>query len=265
MFPVLIRIGPVTVHTYGFMMALGVATALWFFFIQSKKQDLPASKLVDMAFYTIIISLIGAKVVLLVGNFSHYVNNPSKLFSLARSGGVFQGGLAAGILFAAWFLNRHKIPKWKVSDIIAPTLALGHTFGRLGCLSAGCCFGRECTVPWGVTFSNEKANALTGIPLGITRHPVQIYEAVLNFLNFLFLFLLLRKKKFDGQIFSLYIINYSVIRYITEFYRGDHPDKVYVIKNSSAYLSLSFPQVFCILGIICGIVLMVILRKRKVA
>ena len=91
MFPILLKIGPLTIHTYGFMMALGVALGMWFIYVQAKKQELPASKLIDVAFYTIIVALLGAKLILLIGDLSYYIENPKQLFSLARSGGVFQG------------------------------------------------------------------------------------------------------------------------------------------------------------------------------
>jgi phosphatidylglycerol:prolipoprotein diacylglycerol transferase len=263
MIPILVKIGPLTIHTYGFMMALGVAFGLWFVFVQAKKHNLPSAKLIDIAFYTIIIALVGAKLTLFVGNFSYYVKNPSELITFARTGGVFQGGLFFGFVFALWYMKKHRIPTWKTADIVGPALALGHGFGRIGCFSAGCCFGRDCAVPWGVTFSNDYAHNLTGIPLGTALHPTQLYESILNFTNFLVLFVILRQKKFDGQVFSLYIINYSLIRYFVEFYRGDHPDKAFLIQNPSPYFSLSLPQVFCILGLIGGLILFFLLKRRK--
>jgi phosphatidylglycerol:prolipoprotein diacylglycerol transferase len=262
MFPILLKLGPLTIHTYGFMLALGVGMGLWFLYVHSKKQGLQAPQMLDMAFYTILISLIGAKMILFIGNFSYYTRYPGELFSLARSGGVFQGGLAFGLFFALWYFRKHKIPTWKAADIVGPALALGHGFGRIGCFSAGCCYGRECSLPWGVTFQNEYASNLTGIPLYTPLHPTQLYESGLNFLNFFILFLILRKKKFDGQVFSFYIINYSIIRYCVEFFRGDHPDKTYLIRSVSPYLSLSYPQLFCILGLIGGIILFLVLRMR---
>lgn len=265
MFPILFKVGPLTIHAYGFMMAVGVAFALWFLFVQAKKQGLNAPKIIDAAFYTIIISLLGAKLILFIGNLSYYLKYPLEIFSLARSGGVFQGGLAFGILFALWYFHKHRIPTWKVADIIGPALALGHGFGRIGCFSASCCYGRECSLPWGVTFQNEYAHNLTGVPLNTSLHPTQLYEAGLNFLNFLLLFLVFRKKTFHGQVFSLYIINYSIIRYFVEFYRGDHLEGVFLIRGSSPYLSFSLPQLFCLLGLIGGVLLYLILRKRKSA
>lgn len=265
MHPILLRIGPLTIHTYGFMMALGVALGLWFIYARAKKAGLDANKIMDAAFYTIIVSLIGAKLLLFAGNISYYVEYPKELFSLARSGGVFQGGLTFGVIFALWYFRRRKIPTWKTADLIGPALAMGHGFGRIGCFSAGCCYGRECAAPWAVVFRNRYAGELTGVRLDTPLHPVQLYESALNFLNFGILFLILKRKKFDGQVFAFYIINYSIIRFFTEYFRGDHGDSVYFIRGSSALSSLSLPQLFCVLGLIAGAVLYIVLKRRKVA
>ncbi len=262
MFPILVKIGPLTIHTYGFMMAVGVAFGLWFIYAQAKRAGLDANRIMDAAFYTIIVSLIGAKLLLLATNFSYYLSFPKELFSLARSGGVFQGGLTFGTIFALWYFHRKRIPTWKTADLIAPALALGHGFGRIGCFSAGCCYGSECAAPWAVIFKNEYASQLTGVHLNEAMHPVQLYEAALNFLNFAVLFLILKRKRFDGQVFAFYILNYSVIRFITEYFRGDHGDNIYFIRGASALTSLSYPQLFCLLGLVAGAVLAVVLKRR---
>ncbi len=265
MHPILFKLGPLTVHTYGFMMAVGVGMALWFIYVQAKKAGLDAPLLLDAAFYTVIVSLLGAKLILFLGNVSLYLSSPRELFSLARSGGVFQGGLTFGVIFALWYFHRKKIPTWKAADLVAPGLAMGHGFGRIGCFSAGCCYGSECAAPWSVVFKSEYAHELTGIPLNVHVHPVQLYEAALNFLNFAVLFLILKKKRFDGQVFAFYIVNYSIIRFITEYFRGDHPDRTYFMRGTTALSSLSYPQLYCILGLIAGAGLAVVLRRRKSA
>ena len=261
MHPILVKLGPITLHSYGFFMALGVGLALWFIYRQAKARSLDAAKLLDAAFYIMIVALIGAKLALLAGNFSYYFSNPKELFWIARSGGVFQGGLAFGLLFALWYFRRKKMPTWKIADLVAPALALGHGFGRIGCFMAGCCYGKECALPWGATFHSEYAHSLTGIPLNETLHPVQLYESVLNFLNFLVLFTLLRRKKYDGQVFPFYIINYSVIRYFTEFFRGDHESVLF--RGPSALLTVTYPQFFCIVGLAAGLVLLMIFKSRQ--
>ncbi len=263
MYPILVRIGPVSVPTYGFMMALGVALGLLFLYVQSKKQGLDAPRIFDAAFYTILISLAGAKLILFLGNFSYYTRYPGELLSLARSGGVFQGGLIFGVVFALWYFRRRHIPTWKAADIIGPALALGHGFGRIGCFMAGCCYGRVCESPWGVRFQSQFAHDLTGLPLGIALHPVQLYESILNFLNFFVLFLVLRRKKFDGQVFSLYLLFYSVIRIGTEYFRGDHPEKAFLVAGPSPFLSVTLPQLFGLAGIFAGVFLYFFFKKKK--
>ena len=265
MFPILLKIGPLTIHTYGFLMAVGVALGLWFIYVQAKKAGMDANRIMDAAFYTIIVSLLGAKLLLFLSNISYYISFPRELFSLARSGGVFQGGLLFGTAYALWYFHRKKIPTWKTADLIAPALALGHGFGRIGCFSAGCCYGSECAAPWAVVFHNKYAADLTGVHLDRPMHPVQLYEAVLNFINFAVLFVILKRKKFDGQVFSFYIINYSVIRFFTEYFRGDHGDNIYFIRGASALSSLTLPQLACVLGLIAGLVLLVVLKRRKSA
>jgi len=263
MHPILFKLGPLTIHSYGFFMALGVALGIWFLYRQGRRQGLDASRLIDAAFYIMIVSLVGSKLVLLIGSFSFYIQNPKELLWIARSGGVFQGGLAFGVIFALWYFRKLKLPTWKISDIVAPALALGHGFGRIGCFLAGCCYGRTCALPWAATFHDEYAHGLTGVPVEQALHPVQLYEAILNFLNALFLYLLLRKKKFDGQVFAFYILNYSVIRYFTEFFRGDHGSSGYLFEGPSGLLSISYSQVFCLMAFAVGILLLRVFKKRS--
>ena len=176
---------------------------------------------------------------------------------------MFQGGLTFGVIFAIFYFRKKKIPLWPVSDLIAPAIALGHGFGRLGCFSAGCCYGRSCSLPWGTVFKSDYAHQLTGIPLNAPLHPVQLYEAALNFLNFLVLFKIFKKKKFAGQVFCFYIINYSVIRFFTEYFRGDHDESTYIIRGESLLTSLSMPQLYCLIGLAVGLGLYLVLRHRK--
>jgi len=265
MYPVLVRIGPLTIHTYGFLVALGVGLGLWFLYVQAKRQGLEAPRIVDAAFYIILISLLGAKLILLVGNFSYYTEYPGELLSLARSGGVFQGGLIFGVVFALWYFRRRRIPTWKVADLAGPALALGHGLGRIGCFMAGCCYGRECGAPLGVVFESQYAHDLTGLPLGKELYPVQLFESGLNFLNFLILFLILRRRTFDGQVFSFYVMNYSLIRFFTEYFRGDHQEISFLIHGGSPFLSLTVPQFFCILGLVAGLLLHFWLKRKKSA
>ncbi len=109
-----------------------------------------------------------------------------------------------------------QLPLWKLADLLAPSLALGHAFGRLGCFAQGCCYGHACDLPWAVRFP-------VGHPTHpVTLHPTQLYEAVGNLLIFAGLSLWYRRKQFDGQIWWWYVLVYGSLRLVIESMRGDY-------------------------------------------
>ena len=110
------------------------------------------------------------------------------------------------------------MPAWTLADILAPSIALGHVFGRIGCLLNGCCYGRECHLPWAIRYPAGQPNVPT-TPV----HPTQVYEAVLNLGLYVALAWLYRRKKFQGQIFAFYLVGYAVVRSVVECFRGDYP------------------------------------------
>jgi phosphatidylglycerol---prolipoprotein diacylglyceryl transferase len=262
MHPILVKLGPITIHTYGFMLALGVLSALGLSTWLGKKENLETKTIFDFIFYTLLIGLLGAKLFLFVTDFGYYTRSWSNLKSLLFSGGTFYGGLIFGGLFAIWFLRKHRVNFRVMGDIVGPSMALAHFFGRMGCFFAGCCWGREadsCSIA--VQFTSSQTT--TGVPHHIPLYPTQLMEAGLNLLNFLFLILFYRKKKFAGQIFVLYIFNYSIIRFFVEFFRGDF-DRGYIFGGMAhPFTSLSVPQLISILGVIIAIILYIRFRKGK--
>ena len=222
MYPELFSIGPVTVYSYGVLLAVsylvGLRLAMW----RAKRWGLEANRVLDLGIYIIIAALIGAKALLLVVDFDQFRQSPAELLSLARSGGVFYGGLIVAVLVAFWYIHRHGMAFWTTCDVFAPGIALGHVTGRLGCFAAGCCYGRPTTLPWGITFHNPLAAANVGTPLGVSLHPTQLYEAGAELLILLLLLGTERRgKQFSGRTFWLYMLLYAVSRYIIEIYRGD--------------------------------------------
>ena len=144
----------------------------------------------------------------------------SKIF-LQRAGFVFHGGLIGAAIVIAVFLRINKLPLWKTADTLAPGIALGHAFGRIGCLMTGCCYGAPTKSPIGILFTDPRSPATNHCTQFGPLHPVQIYEALLNFALFATLYWLFRKRKFDGQIFSIYLVAYGVSRFLIEYFRGD--------------------------------------------
>ena len=110
-----------------------------------------------------------------------------------------------------------KMPLWKLADVLAPSIALGYVFGRLGCLMNGCCFGRACDLPWAVHFPADHETH------GAGAHPTQLYEAALNLALYAALAWLFRRRKFDGQVFATYLVSYALVRSFVEMFRGDYP------------------------------------------
>jgi phosphatidylglycerol:prolipoprotein diacylglycerol transferase len=221
-YPELFSIGPVTVYSYGVLLAASYLLGLKLAMSRAKKWGLDASRVLDLGIYIIIAALVGAKLLLLVVDFDQFRNSPEDLLSLARSGGVFYGGLILAVVVAFWYIARHRMPFWTTTDVFAPGIALGHVTGRLGCLAAGCCYGKPTDLPWGIIFTNPQAAANVGTPLGIPLHPTQIYEAGAELL---ILGLLLategRGRRFPGRTFWGYMLLYAVSRFVIEFYRGD--------------------------------------------
>ena len=238
MYPELFSIGPITVYSYGVLLAvsylLGLRLAMW----RARSWGLDSNRILDLGIYIIIAALIGAKLLLLVVDFNQFRQSPAELLSLARSGGVFYGGLILAVGVAFWYIARHNLPFWTTCDVFAPGIALGHVTGRLGCFAAGCCYGRPTTLPWGVTFHNPLAAANVGTPLGVALHPTQLYEAGAELLILLLLLGTERRgKPYAGRTFWAYMLLYAISRYIIEFYRGDPRGEMFGM-STSQFISL---------------------------
>jgi phosphatidylglycerol---prolipoprotein diacylglyceryl transferase len=238
-FPELFSLGPVTVYTYGVLLAAAYLLGLKLAMSRARARGLDATRMLDLGIYIIISALVGAKLLLLIVDFDQFRRDPAELLSLARSGGVFYGGLILAVAVAFWFMRKHHLPLWQTCDVFAPGIALGHAVGRFGCLAAGCCYGKPTTVPWAVTFTNPLAAANVGTPLNVPLHPTQIYESAAEAL--ILLVLLATEKKgraYPGRTFWLYMLMYAVSRFIIEFYRGDERGLVFGAVSTSQFISI---------------------------
>lgn len=266
MHPILITIGPISVPTYGFLFALGVLLGIVVSLRSARQAGLDVNTIGDFLFYMLICSLLGAKLLLFVTRFSFYLSNPGELKYLLTSGGIFYGGVICGLAFAVWFIRRHKLDFAVMADIIAPALALGHFFGRLGCFFAGCCYGREAgSCPIAVTFHDSTAGNLTGIPLHIPLFPTQLIEALCELLIFILLYFFLRRRKaYAGRLFVVYIALYSLVRFSVEYFRGD-ADRGFIFGSAAApFASISQAQLISIAGLLLALTLHIVLRRRRV-
>jgi phosphatidylglycerol---prolipoprotein diacylglyceryl transferase len=208
-------------HTYGFLVAVAFLAGLWMATRFGRQARLNADAITNLGIYCALAAIAGAKVMMLLVDIPYYTEHPGEIFSLStlQAGGVFYGGLLGALAVAVWYMRRAHLPALVTADVFAPGIALGHGIGRLGCFSAGCCWGVESHLPWSVTFTNPASNQLVGVPLGIPLHPTQLYEAFAEFLIFGVLYWRIRKPHSSGSIISLYLMLYSTARFIVEFFR----------------------------------------------
>ncbi len=250
-------IGPFSLHTYGLLLVAALLAALWLAGVLAVRQGLDAQKVQDLGIASIIAGLVGAKLLLVIVDFDQYRSNPRALLDVLQSGGVFYGGLLGAIPVSWWYICKHALPLFATLDVLAPAVALGQCVGRLGCFAAGCCYGAPSTAPWSVIFHNEDAHALVGVPLGIPLHPSQLYESLGTGLLMLFLLRVLKHRKFQGQVFTLYLLLYAVLRFTLEFFRGD------VARGSVFSGALSTSQFIAILVVFLTLAAMPVIAKRK--
>jgi phosphatidylglycerol:prolipoprotein diacylglycerol transferase len=238
MYPRLFDLGPITVYTYGVLLAAAYLLGLKFAMVRAQARGLDSVRVLDLGIYIIISALVGAKVLLLITDFRTFRADPAELLTLARSGGVFYGGLILAVAVALWYIRRAGLPLWTTCDVFAPGIALGHVVGRFGCFFAGCCYGRPTTKPWGIVFTDPFAAANVGTPLGVHLHPTQLYEAGAELLILgILLFAERKSQRFAGFTFWLYILLYAISRYIIEFFRGDERGTIGMF-STSQFISL---------------------------
>jgi phosphatidylglycerol---prolipoprotein diacylglyceryl transferase len=223
MHPVLFQFGPITIYTYGVLVATGVLLGLWYARRQAPRAGLGRDTIWNLGIYMVVAALVAAKVWLVLSDWEYYMANPGAILSAAtlQSGGTFYGGMLGGALAIVLYAYFYDLPALSVSDTFAAAIPLGHAIGRLGCFAAGCCYGKPTTLPWGVTFTSEVAERLAGTPLGVPLHPTQLYEAAAEFLNFLLLVWLGARQRFTGQMIGAYFILYGIERGTIELFRGD--------------------------------------------
>ena len=223
MFPQLIHYGRFFLPTYGFLVSLGVLLGLWISVRNSEKLGIDGEKAWNLGILVVLCGIVGAKVLYVINEWSYYSAHVSEIFSVTtlQAGGVFSGGLLAAFAAAAWYVHRHHMPPLGTCDAFAPGLAIGHAIGRVGCFAAGCCYGKETHHFWGVVFRNPLANQITGTPLNVPLEPTQLFEAAVELANFFFLMWMLKRRKFEGQVFGAFLFIYGVARFFLEFLRDD--------------------------------------------
>jgi len=221
MFPGLIKLGPLALNFYGLAVALGVLAAMALAGLNAPRRGLKAAVVRDFCFWMVLAGLVGSRLAYVSFHWPEFAGDWGSIPAYWRGGLMFQGGLAGALLVSPWFLKKEGLLFWPTADVLAPSLALGQALGRLGCLSAGCCYGHPLQpgTGWGLTFP-PGSQAPAGLPLW----PTQAVEAFSLALLALGLTAALRAPGFrrPGQVAALYLAGAGAIRLALESFRGDY-------------------------------------------
>lgn len=221
MHPKLISIGSFFLPTYGVLVAIAFLVALYIATRLGKQAGFNSERVTNLGVYCALMGILGAKVFMILFDWSEFMKNPREIFSMAtlQAAGVFHGGLIAAVVFAVFYTHRFAMPWLTTADVFAPAIAIGHAIGRLGCFMAGCCYGVACDRPWAVTYSNPEAATVSNTPLFQPLHPTQLYESGAELLVFALLMWRWRSPHRPGEIIGLYLVVSSIFRFAIEFFR----------------------------------------------
>lgn len=251
--PIAFNFGPLTIHWFGVCIALAFLAGMWTASRRAPLTGVSAEAITDLIMPWLLLGgILGARV-MFVTTYWHeeFSGKPIwEIFMIQRGGLVFYGGMIGASIAVILFARIKKLPLWKLADILAPSIALGSVFGRIGCFMNGCCYGRACELPWAIRFPQD--HSTTGIPV----HPTQIYDSLLNLTLYLGLAWLFRRRKFDGQIFAVFLVCYAITRSMVELFRGDYSD-------AHLHGGLTPAHLLSIGIFVAGVVLFVALRNRS--
>ena len=229
------------VHWYGIMVALGFLASLAVLEYKRGYARMTSDQVIDLSIIIVVCGIVGARIAYVIQFFDQFRNDFWKVIRIDQGGLVFYGGFILAALVIFRYVRKHKLCMSRILDICAPAMAIGHAFGRVGCFVQGCCFGRPCQA-FGVVYPPGTAPAarypdLNSVFLNIKLYgkaaasslqllPVQLFEAAGNLLLGLALLFLFRKIRKSGMIAACYFVCYGIMRFILEFFRGDHTDRI---------------------------------------
>lgn len=233
------KVGPLYFHMYGLMIAIGLVAATLVSLKRAKKQGLSKDVVYDMLTMTLIGAVLGTRILYYITVLPEICKDPTILWDFSN-GYVVYGGLIGGVLANFIYFKRKNLSFLEYADLVIPQVALGQAFGRIGCLFAGCCYGKETDLPIGFVYHTSEF-APTGVPL----IPTQIISSLGDLLLFVLLLLYSKKTKIKGRVFSGYILLYSVGRFLVEFLRGD--------EGRGIVVGLSTSQIIAVIVFVIGV------------
>jgi phosphatidylglycerol:prolipoprotein diacylglycerol transferase len=258
MFPTIVRIGPLALHSWGLLLAIAFVIGIAIAYRRAKQRDVDPQRIVDLAVVIIVAAVVGGRLAFVVSHLSEFTENPFEVFAIWRGGMTFYGGAILAFFAGIAYVKIKKLNVWVVADVIAPSLALGLFLARLGCFLNGCCFGEPSSLPWSIVFP-DGAYAEQVYGAGVHVHPTQLYSSLAGLVMFGLLLLSERFWRFDGSVFWRFVIFYSLWRIYIDILRYCEPNSLHEIGG----LTVTESQLISVGLILASIVMLVFLSRRK--
>ena len=207
--PVLFKAGPISIYSYGALLAAGFLAAVFLATRKAKKEGISPAKILDLALVILITGVVGSRLLYVLLNWSDFSGNPLRILLLNKGGLAIYGGFGLSIPAGLWFVKKNGLSLWRTADFIVPYVALAQSVGRVGCFLNGCCYGKATDSIFGVYFPGHIFKI----------HPTQLYSAAALMAIYGILRVVYKMRKFDGQVFCSYLLLYSLFRFFIEFLR----------------------------------------------
>jgi len=262
MHPVLVDVGWFQIRSYGFLLALSFLLGIYLAGYRAKRFGIKSQLILDLSVWIIVAAVVGSRILYVLFHLGEY-SSPLEVFALWQGGATFYGGLILAVVVSYVYISRKKLSFLTVADIVAPSLAVGVMFTRVGCFLSGCCYGRPTSGPWGVHFppASEAARSAADAAreLGVTAvglHPTQLYSSAYGLLILVIVLLAdryMRPRK-KGATFGVFLVLYGIARFTVDFFR-------FYEENARGLFDLSVSQYISAGLFAAGIFLLV--RKVK--
>ena len=248
---------PWSIHCYGLLVAIGFLLAISLAWRHGRDEGEDPDRVVDLCYSILLAGLLGARLVFIATMARSYLDHPLEIFKIWRGGLVWYGGFLGAVGCAWWYCRRHRLGFFKSVDLLIAPMALAHSFGRLGCLTAGCCFGHPTDLPWGIRFPAGSLPQAAQLGEHLIRagqrslpvHPTQLYEAAAELALFFLLVAMRPFKRFHGQLFLTWLGLYPLLRSAIEMMRGDKERGVWGLLSTSQYISIAVGLAALALGL----------------
>ncbi|ABW18912.1 prolipoprotein diacylglyceryl transferase [Alkaliphilus oremlandii] len=239
--PIAFTIFGIEVAWYGILISMGILFGIGIATYRAKKEGLYNDVIIDLSLIAVPVAIVGARAYYVIFSWDYYAKHPEQILNIRQGGLAIHGAIIGGVLVGYLFSRYKKIKFWTLADICAPSIILGQAIGRWGNYANQEAHGGPTNLPWAIEVN------------GVRVHPTFLYESIWNFIVFCFLSYYSGKKKYNGEIFILYIILYSVARFFIEGLRTD----------SLMIGPLRVAQVISIISIIGAMIIGSILRRKK--